>query len=158
MYQIILQTNEEKLDIRVKKLLLQQDVVPSTEIIESIKIQPRYKLSLQERLEGWILHIRKRNASNTSDKYNIHDKVTHNFRSLKEVATFILFSCQRNDLVLAQIGGGTRINIKNVHIVSEIEKKIEGIPSETGNGKQNQMNDEELEIFACALNNPIIDL
>ena len=68
MYKIILQTNEEKLDIRVKKLPLQQDVVPSTEVIESIKIQPRYKLSLQERLEGWILHIRKRNASNTSDK------------------------------------------------------------------------------------------
>ncbi|XP_011102307.1 uncharacterized protein LOC105180344 [Sesamum indicum] len=158
MYHIIVQNNKEKLDKRVKKLPLQQDVVPLTQIIESIKIQPRDKLSLQDRLGGWILQKRKRNASNTSDKYYIHDKVTQNFRSLKEVATFILFSCRRNDLVLAQIKDGTGSNIRNVHVVSEVEKKIEGIPSEPGNGKQNQMDDEQWEIFACALNNPIINL
>ena len=68
MYHIIVQNNDVKFDIKEKKLALQQDVVPLTEIIESIKIKPRYKLSLQERLEGWRLQKRKRNASNTSDK------------------------------------------------------------------------------------------
>ena len=52
----------------MKKVPLQQDVDPLSEITQTIKIQPRYKLSLQERLEGWILQKRKRNASNASDK------------------------------------------------------------------------------------------
>ena len=68
MYYIIVQEIEDKLDVRVKKVPLQQDVDPLPKIIETIKIQPRYKLSLQERLEGWILQKRKRNASNASDK------------------------------------------------------------------------------------------
>ena len=68
MYHIIVQDNEGKLDVRVKKVPLQQDVNPLPEIIETIKIQPRYKLSLQERLESWILQKRKCNASNASDK------------------------------------------------------------------------------------------
>ncbi|KAK6123619.1 hypothetical protein DH2020_042637 [Rehmannia glutinosa] len=159
MYHLLPHRNEDKSIVMVKKLSAQQqhNLVPLNEIINS-NIQPKYNLSLQERLEGWVVQKRKRNSSNTCDKYYIHDKVSTKFRSLKEVALFILYSCRKEDIVFAKVNSKISQQIQIVMMIVYMLLNSTGPPLAHGSEEPNEMNDEEIEIFSCALNNPITRL
>ncbi|XP_051141248.1 uncharacterized protein LOC127258449 [Andrographis paniculata] len=96
LYHVCVVQKDGKRDVGVKKMS-QHTQNPSRDIINP-PLAPVYNLSLQERLEGWELQIRKRNNSNSTDKYYIHLQASHRFRSLKEVALFILYGCEMKHL------------------------------------------------------------
>ncbi|KAL7145262.1 hypothetical protein ABFS83_07G069300 [Erythranthe nasuta] len=118
--------------------------------ISNLSVQPKYNISLQERLEGWVVQERKRNGSKPSDKYYIHEKVSGNFRSLKEFALFILYSYRRENLETIE-------NEKNfVH--NDISSEEENTLEENMGEEDNEMDSEEFSIFSYAYDNPITKL
>ncbi|KAL7144037.1 hypothetical protein ABFS83_08G231600 [Erythranthe nasuta] len=178
MYHLFSSRQEERSALRVKMIQVQQhDVLIPLEEISNSLVQPRYNISLQERLEGWVVQERKRNDSKASDKYYIHDKVSANFRSLKEVALFILFSCRREDLeaianeeivtsflresysnYYESHGCVTSESHTNNDISSEEENITEDDPSENKGQEDSEMDNEEFDIFSYAYDNPITKL
>ncbi|KAL7144035.1 hypothetical protein ABFS83_08G231400 [Erythranthe nasuta] len=178
MYHLFPSRREERSALRVKRIQIQQDdvLIPLDEISNPL-VQPKYIISLQERLEGWVVQERKRNGSKASDKYYIHDKVSGNFRSLKEVALFILYSCRRGDLeaianeeivtsflresysnYYESHGGVTSESHTNNDISSEEENTIEDDPTENKGEEDIEMDSEEYNIFSYAFDNPITKL
>ncbi|KAL7144034.1 hypothetical protein ABFS83_08G231300 [Erythranthe nasuta] len=183
MYHLFPSRQEERSALRVKRIQIQQhDVLIPLDDISNPLVQPKYNISLQERLEGWVVQERKRNGSKASDKYYIHDKVSGNFRSLKEVALYILYSCRREDLVRLKMeaianeeivtsflresysnyyeshGGVTSESHTNNDISSEEENTIEDDPTENKGEEDTEMDSEEYSIFSYAYDNPITKL
>ncbi|KAL7094134.1 hypothetical protein ACP275_11G082600 [Erythranthe tilingii] len=183
MYHLFPSRQEERSALRVKMIQIQQHgvLIPLDEL-SNPPVQPKYNVSLQERLEGWVVQERKRNGSKAIDKYYIHDKVSGNFRSLKEVALFILYSCRREDLVRLETeaianeeivtsflresysnyheshGGVTTESHTNNDISSEEENTIEDDPKENKGEEDTEMDSEEYSIFSYAYDNPITKL
>ncbi|KAL8048508.1 hypothetical protein ABFX02_07G071500 [Erythranthe guttata] len=149
----------------------QHGVLIPLDEISNPSVQPKYNLSLQERLEGWVVQKRKRNGSKASDKYYIHGIVSSNFRSLKEVALFIQYSCRRQDLVQIEkemieneefITSFLRESYCNyyeshggVTIESCTNNDISSNPTENMREEDDEMNSEEFSIFSYACDNPI---
>ncbi|KAL7105848.1 hypothetical protein ACP275_07G071600 [Erythranthe tilingii] len=169
MYHLFPFRQEERSALGVKRLLMQQHgiLIPLDEI-SNPSVQPKYNISLQERLEGWVVQERKRNGSKASDK-----KVSGNFRSLKEVTLFILYSCRRENLETIEneeivtsflrepycnycesYGGVTTESCTNNDISSEEENTLE----ENMGEEDNEMDSEEFSIFSYAYDNPITKL
>ncbi|KAL7104448.1 hypothetical protein ACP275_08G245400 [Erythranthe tilingii] len=162
MYHLFHSRQEERSALVVKRISIQQHgvLIPLDEV-SNPSVQPKYNISLQERLEDWVVQERKRNGSKASDKYYIHDKVSGNFRSLKEVALFILYSCRREDLE----------TIANEEIVTSFLREsyskyyeshggvtTENDPTENKGEEDIEMDSEEFDIFSYAYDNPITKL
>ncbi|PIN05710.1 hypothetical protein CDL12_21739 [Handroanthus impetiginosus] len=184
-YHLSLVKTEEKWVVTVKKTSSHSNLNPVSQITNS-PVEPEYPLSLQERLKGWIVEKRARNTTCTGawDKYYYHESDPQSFRSLIEVAIFLLYSCRRDHLENAMDMFTNEENVQlfpheahcdsrkshverekeghmsnaDVSIYSEIGIKTEEIPQEKGNEKSKNVDAEEDEIFAWVLANPIVDL
>ncbi|KAL7094131.1 hypothetical protein ACP275_11G082300 [Erythranthe tilingii] len=178
MYHLFHSRQEERSTLGVKRISIQQHgvLIPLDEVSNS-PVQPKYNISLQERLEGWVVQERKRNGLKASDKCYIHNKVSGNFRSLKEVALFILYSCRREDLetianeeivtsflresycnYCESHGVVTTESHTNNDISSEEENTIQDDPTENMGDEDTEMDSEEFSIFSYAYNNLITKL
>ncbi|XP_051117991.1 uncharacterized protein LOC127242475 [Andrographis paniculata] len=71
---------------------------PTVQICNNINLQPRSKIPLNKRLGNWVVEQRKFNESERRDKYYIHTIMGKKFRSINEVATFILCNVFIEDL------------------------------------------------------------